>query len=86
MFEHAADRGGRGSYFLRYRTHDPAMDGFPHRNHLRMIELLFAEWYPEKLADCKTVTEGFALLRKAPFMDPLAYQYATNLIGAHQQT
>ena len=30
-----------------------------HRNHLRMIEHLFAERYPEKLSDCKTMMEAF---------------------------
>jgi hypothetical protein len=50
-----------------------------HRNHLRMIEHLFAERYPEKLSDCKTMTNAFALLRTVPFMGPfLAYQYVTD--------
>ena len=50
-----------------------------HRNHLRMIEHLFAEQYPEKLSDCKTMTDAFALLRTVPFMGPfLAYQYVTD--------
>lgn len=50
-----------------------------HRNHLRMIELLFAERYPEKLSDCKTMADAFALLRTVPFVGPfLAYQYATD--------
>lgn len=50
-----------------------------HRNHLRMIEHLFVERYPERLSDCKTMTEAFALLRTVPFMGPfLAYQYVTD--------
>jgi 5-hmdU DNA kinase-like protein len=50
-----------------------------HRNHLRMIEHLFGERYPERLSDCKTMAEGFALLRTVPFMGPfLAYQYMTD--------
>ncbi|MGY3585533.1 hypothetical protein ACVIGB_005413 [Bradyrhizobium sp. USDA 4341] len=50
-----------------------------HRNHLRMIEHLFGERYPERLSDCKTMTDAFALLRTVPYMGPfLAYQYVTD--------
>ena len=51
-----------------------------HQNHLRMIEQLLAERYPERLSDCNTMTEAFALFRMMPFMGPfLAYQYVTDL-------
>jgi alpha-glutamyl/putrescinyl thymine pyrophosphorylase clade 1 len=50
-----------------------------HQNHLRMIEHLFAERYPEKLSNCKTMREAFSLLRTVPFVGPfLAYQYVTD--------
>lgn len=50
-----------------------------HRNHLRMIEHLLAERYPERLSDCTTMVDAFALLRTVPFMGPfLAYQYVTD--------
>jgi len=50
-----------------------------HRNHLRMIEHLFAERYPQRLSDCTTMMDAFALLRTVPFVGPfLAYQYVTD--------
>jgi alpha-glutamyl/putrescinyl thymine pyrophosphorylase clade 1 len=50
-----------------------------HRNHLRMIEHLFTERYPQKLSDCKTMKDAFELLRTVPFVGPfLAYQYVTD--------
>ncbi len=51
-----------------------------HQNHLRMLEQLVREQFHAKLADCKTMTTAFALLRSAPLLGPfLAYQYVTDL-------
>ncbi|MHC2374868.1 hypothetical protein ACVIWV_010381 [Bradyrhizobium diazoefficiens] len=53
---------------------------FKHQNHLRMIERLVAEKFPERLSDCKTMNAAFALLKTVPFVGPfLAYQYVTDL-------
>jgi hypothetical protein len=51
-----------------------------HQNHLRMLEKLVCEHFHAKLAECKTMTAAFALLRSVPFIGPfLAYQYITDL-------
>ena len=51
-----------------------------HQNHLRMLEQLVREHFQAKLAECRTMTAAFSLLRSVPFLEPfLAYQYVTDL-------
>lgn len=51
-----------------------------HRNHLRLLELMFAEELPARIADASTMQRGFELLRDYPTIgDFLAYQLVTDL-------
>jgi hypothetical protein len=51
-----------------------------HRNHLHLLERMMAERLPSRLEACRTMDEGFALLRNFPLMgDFLAYQLVTDL-------
>lgn len=51
-----------------------------HQNHLRMIEMLIRDGFPNRLADCRSMSEVYSLLRTVPSIGPfLAYQYATDL-------
>lgn len=51
-----------------------------HRNHLKLIEQMIADDLPQRIADTRTMQEGFALLRSYPTIgDFLAYQYITDI-------
>tara|TARA_B100000949_G_C14260951_1_gene442826 strand:- start:626 stop:1702 length:1077 start_codon:yes stop_codon:yes gene_type:complete len=51
-----------------------------HANHLRLIEWMLSEKYPERLRRSSTMSEGFELLLSAPSIGPfLAYQFITDL-------
>ncbi|MCT7983105.1 putative DNA base hypermodification protein [Laspinema sp. A4] len=51
-----------------------------HRNHLKLIELMMVNDLPKKLADAKTMHQGFDLLREYPTIgDFLAYQFITDV-------
>jgi hypothetical protein len=51
-----------------------------HQNHLRLIELMIKERVPNKLQDCKTMSEAYDLLHSYPTIgDFLAYQYVTDI-------
>lgn len=51
-----------------------------HANHLRLIEWMINEEYPQRIGRCRNMTEAFNLLLVAPSIGPfLAYQLATDL-------
>ncbi len=51
-----------------------------HQNHLKLLELMMAEHLPDRLADARTMQEGFELLRSYPTIgDFLAYQFITDV-------
>jgi hypothetical protein len=51
-----------------------------HRNHLCLIERMMADDLPKKLADARTMQQGFDLLRAYPTIgDFLAYQFVTDI-------
>ena len=51
-----------------------------HANHLRLLEWMISEGYPQRLKACRHMGEAFELLLAAPSIGPfLAYQFATDL-------
>ncbi len=51
-----------------------------HQSHLKLIELMLSESAPERLAECRSMRQGFELLRSYPLIgDFLAYQLVTDL-------
>ncbi len=51
-----------------------------HQSHLKLLEKMMADAVPDRLANCKSMREGFELLRSYPlFGDFLAYQVITDL-------
>ncbi|MCW5824393.1 MAG: hypothetical protein KIT34_16430 [Cyanobacteria bacterium TGS_CYA1] len=51
-----------------------------HQNHLRLLEFLFANRVPHKIANAKSMQEVFETLRQCPsFGNFLAFQYAIDL-------
>jgi len=51
-----------------------------HQAHLRLLELMLSESVPDRLAECRTMRQGFELLRSYPLIgDFLAYQFITDL-------
>ncbi len=51
-----------------------------HANHLRLLEWMISERYPQRLKTCRNMGEAFELLLAAPSIGPfLAYQFATDL-------
>lgn len=51
-----------------------------HQSHLKLIELMISEAVPERLVECKTMRQGFELLKSYPLIgDFLAYQLVTDL-------
>lgn len=51
-----------------------------HQNHLKLLELMMSEALPAKLAEARTMQEGFELLRAFPTIgDFLAYQFVTDV-------
>lgn len=51
-----------------------------HQNHLLLLEHMLRECYPEKLRQCHSMAEAYALMLSAPSIGPfLAYQYVTDL-------
>ena len=51
-----------------------------HQNHLKLIEFMLNDGLAEKVANCKTLEELFALLKKYPTIGNfLAYQYAIDI-------
>jgi alpha-glutamyl/putrescinyl thymine pyrophosphorylase clade 1 len=51
-----------------------------YESHLRLIEHMLDRSAPERLAECKTMSQAFALLRSYPMLgDFLAYQYVIDL-------
>ena len=51
-----------------------------HRHHLQLLERMLNEAVPSRLQACKTMQEGFELLRSYPSIgDFLAYQFVTDL-------
>lgn len=51
-----------------------------HQSHLKLLELMLAEAVPRRLAECKSMRQGFELLRSYPlFGDFLAYQLITDI-------
>lgn len=51
-----------------------------HRNHLALLERMMRERLPDRLAETRTMREGFALLRGYPMVgDFLAYQLITDI-------
>lgn len=51
-----------------------------HTSHLRLIQWMIDNNYPERLQDCRALGESYSLLIEAPSIGPfLAYQFATDL-------
>lgn len=51
-----------------------------HQSHLKLIEKMMKESLPERLQNCKTMLEGFELLKSYPLVgDFLAYQLITDI-------
>ncbi|KCZ54677.1 hypothetical protein HY29_14095 [Hyphomonas beringensis] len=51
-----------------------------HANHLRLIEWMVEQRFPDKLSNCASMAEAFNLLLSAPSIGPfLAYQFVTDL-------
>ena len=51
-----------------------------HQAHLRLLELMLSEHLPERLCECRTMQQGFQLLKSYPLIgDFLAYQLITDL-------
>ncbi|MCR6644924.1 MAG: putative DNA base hypermodification protein [Terricaulis sp.] len=51
-----------------------------HQNHLRLLESLMRDAFPERLAECTSMQQAYALLLGAPSIGPfLAYQFVTDL-------
>lgn len=51
-----------------------------HQSHLKLVELMMKEAVPERLAESRTMREGFELLRSYPLIgDFLAYQLITDV-------
>lgn len=51
-----------------------------HQSHLKLLELMLAEAVPNRLAECKSMRQGFELLRSYPLLgDFLAYQLITDI-------
>ena len=51
-----------------------------HRNHLALLERMMRDRLPDRLAETRTMREGFALLRGYPMVgDFLAYQWITDI-------
>jgi hypothetical protein len=55
-----------------------------HQSHLKLLELMIKDEVPAKLTDCKTMRQGFELLRSYPLIgDFLAYQLITDINYGH---
>jgi hypothetical protein len=51
-----------------------------HQSHLKLLEMMIGESVPERLVACRSMREGFELLRSYPLIgDFLAYQLITDL-------
>jgi hypothetical protein len=51
-----------------------------HQSHLKLLELMLGEAVPQRLAECRSMRNGFELLRSYPLIgDFLAYQLITDL-------
>jgi hypothetical protein len=51
-----------------------------HQNHLRLVEFLIAQDFPQRLSNCRKMAEAYSLLLSAPSIGSfLAYQYVTDL-------
>ena len=51
-----------------------------HSNHLKLIEWMMGERFPERLRSCKTMMDAYQLMLSAPSVGPfLAYQFVTDL-------
>jgi hypothetical protein len=51
-----------------------------HQSHLKLLEMMIAEAVPQRLVACRSMREGFELLRSYPLIgDFLAYQLITDL-------
>lgn len=51
-----------------------------HQSHLKLLEMMLSENVPDRLADCKSMRQGFELLRSYPLIgDFLAYQLITDI-------
>ena len=51
-----------------------------HANHLRLLEWMVSERYPQRLKACRSMAEAYDLMLAAPSIGPfLAYQFVTDL-------
>ena len=78
-----AMRNGRRIYSAAYIM-PPGWSAFgrhaKHQNHLLLLERMMADWLPERLAETRTMQEGFERLRAYPTIgDFLAYQFITDI-------
>lgn len=78
-----AMRNGRRIYSAAYIM-PPGSSAFgkpaKHQNHLLLLERMMEDWLPERLAQTRTMQEGFEKLRSYPTIgDFLAYQFITDI-------
>jgi len=78
-----AKRGGRRIYSAAYIM-PPGCGAFgcsaKHQNHLLLLERMLEDRLPERLAQTRSMQEGFACLRSYPTIgDFLAYQFITDI-------
>jgi hypothetical protein len=78
-----AMRDGRRIYSAAYIM-PPGSSAFgrpaKHQNHLLLLESMMDDWLPERLAQTRTMQEGFEKLRAYPTIgDFLAYQFITDI-------
>ena len=53
---------------------------YKHQNHLKLVEYMLSERFPERIASAKTMAEAFDIMSAAPSIGPfLAYQFVTDL-------
>jgi hypothetical protein len=76
-------RDGRRIYSAAYIM-PPGSSAFgrpaKHQNHLLLLESMMDDWLPERLAQTRTMQEGFEKLRAYPTIgDFLAYQFITDI-------
>jgi len=78
-----AMEGGERVYSAAYimPSAGSALGGrYKHQSHLRLIEYMLAEQFPERLARARSMADAFEIMLSAPSIGPfLAYQYITDI-------
>lgn len=74
-------RAGERVYSAAYVIPPPAMgEVAKHQNHLRLLETMMNTHVPERLAECRSMSAAYELLRSFPSVGPfLAFQFVIDL-------